>query len=438
MPPLLEDPRIRQNWNQFSSNAETAAENAAASIWVFSHSYISPCLGSISNSVRQCAGACFPEHDRRQRERGRSHGRAERSFDFYDDWDDELQNSGGSGGILGWGNDELDRLLTGSGVYGDDATSQPGRRRGMSYGTRGGVGRRRGTVDGLPDPTIIPSTSAIGFLGRLPFKLGRTLRYRPSAADLKEHPGALKSDRHAEDGEPLIAGDEDYDNKVYTRHRSSTAGSGHTSDSYRSRGDLVPSDGEDDAVPLDDEFAIILGRRTALSPLDDRSSGKIKSSKGKRPDGSQNISRSQSGTTQNSKRPSIVRSRGSSAAVSITGPPDLPSLMDLQQEEDDLRREEEEKVERKRQAARLLARKRGLSLSTQQANGVKEESSHMEQQRTIEIQITDSDSPSANSDTNDTGIVEPEPLGTGEDSNLKPPPEEAQHSYFIPARLPRF
>lgn len=386
--------------------------------------------------MRQCTGACFPEHDRRQRERARSHGRAERSFDFYDDWDDDLQNSSGNGGILGWGNDELDRLLTGSGAYGDDGTTQPGRRRGMSYGTRGGGTRakRRGTVDGLPDPTIIPSTSAIGFLGRLPFKWGRTLRYKPSAADLKEHPGALKSDRYTEEGDPLIAEDEDY-NKTHTRQRSSTANSGDTSDSFRSRGDLFPSDGEDDAVPLDDEFAIVLGRRGALLGSDDRGSGKTRSSKGKRSAGSRRISRTQSGTTHNSSRPSESQSRGSSVTGSITALPEVPSLTDLKREEEDLRREEEEDVERKRQAAHLLARKRGLSLSTEPADEIKEESSHVELQETVEIQAADSDKPPADSDTN---VVEPEPFRPEEESGPKSPQDETNHSSFVPARLPLF
>lgn len=436
MPPLLEDPRIRQNWNQFSSNAETAAENAAASIWTFTHSYISPCLASVSNSVRECSGTCFPERERRQRERGRSHGRAERSFDFYDDWDDDLQNSGTGGGLLGWGNDELDRLLAGSGSYGDDGTTQPGRRRGMSYGTRGGGNRpkRKGTIDGLPDPTIIPSTSAIGFLGRLPFKLGRTLRYKPSAADLKEHPGALKRDLGTEEGEPLIADDEDVIH-THTRKRSSTTGSGDTTDSFRSRGDLFPSDGEDDAVLLDDEFAMVLERRTTNSAGDDRSSSKTKSSKGKRPAGSSNLSRAQSVNTESSKRPSMKRNRRSSTSEvtsSRTNLLEMPSLTDLQQEEDDIRREEEEEIGRKRNAAQLLARQRGLSLSAEATEEVKEEQSTMDQE-TIEFSPVSSNTLDAR---NNESSSKPISSSLPKDSDPKPPDKTG--SSFVPARLPHF
>src|SRR5438034_6215062 len=137
------------------------------------------------------------------------------SFDFYDDWDDENDTSGG---ILGWGNDELDRLLAGSNVYGGAVgESQPGRQRTMSYGARRGDrisgARRKSAVpphDGGPDPTIIPNTSAFGFLGRLPWKIGgKGLRYKPSAADLQEHPGAHRA--AVEEHEPLVEDAEEED-----------------------------------------------------------------------------------------------------------------------------------------------------------------------------------------------------------------------------------
>ena len=78
--------------------------------------------------------------------------------------------------------------------------------------------------------------------------------------------------------------DDDYDDYFYreppakNRKRSGTAGSGDTSDSFRSRGDLFPSDeeGEEDAVPLDDEeFTIALDK-----VVDDRGSNKTRSSSG--------------------------------------------------------------------------------------------------------------------------------------------------------------
>lgn len=371
MAPLLEDPRFRQTWNQISQNAESATETAAAGIWTFQHTYINPCLASIGSGIEQCTGQCFPDREeraRRLRERGRTRGRAELSFDFYDDWDEE-ENSG-RGVLGGWGNDELDRLLAGSGSHsgGSEGLDQPPRRkRGMSYGTRA----RRKSLD--PDPTVIPNTNALGFLGRLPFKLGGTLRYKPSAADLQEHPGTGRQEiRDEEEGEPLIPDDDSEDEghqrkKGHTRNRSSTTSSGETSDSFRSRGDLFPSDGEDDAVPLSDEFAMVLERRMTGPGTDDRSSGKTRSTKGKRPAGSRTMSRNFSSTSQVSpsqSRPSLGSKRASSnTSLPPTVTPDMvytPSLTDLQHEEERVRLEEEYEVERKRNAAAKLAEERGL------------------------------------------------------------------------------
>ena len=367
MAPLLEDPRIRQTWNQFSQNAEQATETAAAGIWTVQHDYINPCLASIASGIEQCTGPCFPDREeraRRLRERGRTRGRAELSFDFYDDWDED--DTAASRGVLGgWGNDELDRLLAGSGSHsgGSEGLDQPRRKRGMSYGTR----PRRKSLD--PDPTVIPSTNTLGFLGRLPFKLGGTLRYKPSAADLQEHPGAQR-DFQDEEGEPLISDEHSEDErgkKGHARTRSSTTSSGATSDSFRSRGDIFPSDGEEDAVPLNDEFAMVLERRMTVN-ADDRSSGKTRSSKGKRPAVSRNLSRNLSRTTQSSNsRPSLAGRRVSSGA-SLPHTPDIlspnmvetPSLTDLQQEDERVRHEEELEVERKREAAVRLAVERGL------------------------------------------------------------------------------
>jgi hypothetical protein len=369
MAPLLEDPRIRQTWNQISQNAETATESAAAGIWSFQHTYINPCFGSIASGFEECAGHCFPDRDeraRRIRERGRTRGRAELSFDFYDDWDED-DGLGSRGALGGWGNDELDRLLAGSGSHsgGNAGKDQaPRRKRGMSYGTRG----RRKSLE--PDPTVIPNTNALGFLGRLPFKLGGTLRYKPSAADLQEHPGVIRAELTEEEGEPLISDQSEDETplvKGHTRNRSSTASSGETSDSFRSRGDLFPSDGEDDAVPLSDEFAMVLERRMTG---DDRSSAKTRSSKGKRPSGSRTVSRNLSRTNQTSPsqiKPTLGTHRASSTS-SLTRTPNIlnpdmfetPSLSDLQAEEERVKLEEEIEVERKRQAAAKLALDRGL------------------------------------------------------------------------------
>ncbi|TLD24803.1 hypothetical protein PspLS_06189 [Pyricularia sp. CBS 133598] len=456
---FLEDPRLRQRWNQISHNAEGVAENAAAGIWSFQHRYIEPCFAGVSNSLDACTGLCLggdsEERARRARERERgarrSSIRPEFSFDFYDDWDDdddalagynyysgaggssssgygEGSSAGRSGGILGA---DWDRLLAGTGSarkHGGGAASvgqngevlnQPRRKRSMSYGTRGQQTRRKKSVQ--EDPTIIPSTSTFGFLGRLPFKIGGTLRYKPSAANLRDHPGADRQPGHGGEHEPLLGAD-DYDsdfhgsrddllsnhakengygpssrhhspqrpgNEIYnpkTRKRSNTAGSGATSDSYRSRGDLFPSDGEgeEDAVPLDDEFTIALDR------VDDRSSGKtrISSKKGKRRAGSsgkaQGMSRSVSRTTiasemttsssnhshvslvsspvQLQKRPSF----GSMGAPLVeeeavmAEDPMTTSLEDLHYEEQMAAREEAEDFERRRKAATQLAAERGL------------------------------------------------------------------------------
>lgn len=376
MAPLLEDPRFRQTWNNLSHNAETATESAATTLWTFTHDYISPCLGSIQESFTSCTNSCFSDHDeraRRLRERGRSRGRAEYSFDFYDDWEEE-EESNISSGLIGWGADEFDRLLAGSG---SGSARQPSKKKGMTYGTGKNSGpRRKHTIDGLPaDPTIIPSTSSLGFLQRLPWKLGGTLRYKPSAADMKDHPGRRSSDFDpGEEAEPLMDGHERSDNgrgvsgRGHQRTRSSTASSGETTNSFRSRGDLFPSDGEDDAVPLDDEFAMVLERRgTGLST--DGSSGKTKASKGKRVSSSRRLSRAGSRTTQSSgSRPPLDHRLSSTSGVfSLASPAsddnEGSSLADLQEEEERLKHEEDIEIQSKREAAGRLAAKRGLSIT---------------------------------------------------------------------------
>lgn len=338
----------------------------------------------------------------------------------------------------GWGNDELDRLLAGSGSYSgpsDDAThTAPRRKRGMSYGTRG----RRKSLE--PDPTVIPSTNPLGFLGRLPFKLGGTLRYKPSAADLQEHPGTMRSEfRDEEEGEPLIGDEQDEEEprKGHTRNRSSTTSSGATSDSFRSRGDLFPSDGEDDAVPLSDEFAMVLERRMTITGTDDRSSGKTRSSKGKRPAGSRTMSRNLSRTTQSSQsRLSIAGLRASSGASipqADLASPDMvetPSLTDLQAEEERIRLEEDGEVERKRQAAARLAVERGLSVD--------------EPPEADESVPETKQEPPAVEDIAEPPLDLPE---TREEVSAKPPrevpPKEGssetkKSNAFVPARLPHF
>ncbi|KAI1425902.1 hypothetical protein F5Y12DRAFT_713783 [Xylaria sp. FL1777] len=432
MATFLEDPRLRQRWNQISQTTETVTENAAAGIWSFGHTYVTPCLGSVASAFDGCTALCLGDREeraRRARERQRVRGAAEFSFDFYDDWDEEFGDQ--DGGLLGgWRAEDWDRLVAGSGKRKGQATEvheQPRTRaRGMSYGTRGS--RRR--ASGHEDPTIIPSTAPLGFLGRLPFKIGGTLRYKPSAANLQEHPGSMK---HAREGErePLLGADNTgelhpSDLPIQTRKRSGTAGSGDTSDSFRSRGDLFPSDeeGEEDAVPLDDEFTI------ALDHADDRSSSRTKSSKGKRI-ASYKISRSESRTTIDSTRPSLRQGRYSSS-----GPPSpallpAPSLEDLQREELRLELEEDEAIERKRQAAANLALHRGLSRENLQIESVAEVKSEI-----VEVEhIPVPDSVILDNVSNDSRT---EAGGRSTPRDISPPATSASQDEFIPARLPHF
>lgn len=337
------DPRIRQTLNQISQNLESANIATQASLFSFSQAYISPCLSSIHTCLEASCHPCFTTRDeQRKPHRNARRGRDDLAFDFYDDWErDEGE----------WGNDELDRLLAGS-------DRQPAKQRGMRYGTR--ITRRKSL--GMPkdpntDPTIVPRSSMFGFLERLPWKIGgRGRRYRPSAADLQENFG-----RRGE-GEPLIEESEDFLNRGRgTRNRSGTANSKSTTDSLSSRGDLFPSEDEDDAIPLDDEFAMLLERRTTGTLSDDHSSRKKGS---KRP----SASGAASTKTASSKdtRFSAPSRRGTSTSIR-TAPNvaenehDDSSMTDLKQEEEYLRDEEETQVEKKRQAAQRLAQQRGLS-----------------------------------------------------------------------------
>ncbi|KAL1894081.1 hypothetical protein Cpir12675_003865 [Ceratocystis pirilliformis] len=373
--PLFEDPRIRQFWNQISHNAEVVTENTIASIWTFQHVYINPCLGSVSEHVDQCTSICLGDREERaRRQRERERARAEYSFDFYDDWardEGGLGSSSGGGvgasvtGLLSnWSNDDWDRLLAGSGSghkSTDGITDQPPtKRRGMSYGTR-----RWGSKC---DTTVIPSTQSIGILGKLPWKIGGTLRYKPSAADLQDRPSRYsQGERQAllghSDSEEYFQGIEQ---PIRTRARRNTTGSGATSGSYRSRGDLFPSDGEgdEDAVPLDDEFTVDFDRS------DDRSSNRTRSSKGKYPTGTGGgrISRTVSRSTEASEYSAISSRRRldlvpkSPTAESYSG---MQSIEDLRMEEENIQRQEELEIEANRRAAMKVALDLGLNGQSQ-------------------------------------------------------------------------
>ncbi|KAJ6180498.1 hypothetical protein N7519_010959 [Penicillium mononematosum] len=328
------DPRIRQRINQISHNLETANETAQEGLYTFSHNYISPCFESIGNCVAACTAPCLPSREDHLRRRRR--GQTEANFDFYDDWANEEDDDG----LIGWGTGELDRLLAGSGLA-RGAADQPHRPRRMSYGTRNT--RRRSTAhvtDNHADPTVIPSSSLLGFLERFPWRFGaRGVKYRPSAADLQEHPGAR---RYAHEDEP--------------RNRSATQSSRGTDNSLSSRGDLFPSDEEEDAVPLDDEFALAFGRRGTGLESDDQSGTKseiVQSAS------ASSLGGASSKKTKRKKKRSPKRSPSYNDAT-VAQSVDTPSMTDLKTEEERAALEEEADIARRRLAAHELALSRGL------------------------------------------------------------------------------
>ena len=379
------DPRIRQTLNRLTDTLESANLNTQASLWSFSEAYVQPCLHSISACLES---ACYPclgaPRDRRRRQRQRHatlRGRPEFVFDFYnDEWEDD---AGETRGLLGtWGADEWDRVLAGSGPGGGGSAggsggAPPRRPAPMSYGART---RRKstGAKAAEMDPAVVPSSSMFGFLERLPWRIGgRGRRYKPSAAGLQEHPGRRETDASPE-AEALLSGDEEEEEDLAaeaalrgkTRNRSATNGSTTTTNSLSSRGDLFPSEDEDDAVPLDDEFAVALERRSAS---DETGSGKSRARRS-----------TMSRTTTSSSRAKRKRRRESARSretASEVGSGDkgsghrasdaesaraaleegLPTMEDLKREEEAVRREEEGEVERKRREATRVAMKRGLS-----------------------------------------------------------------------------
>jgi hypothetical protein len=214
-----------------------------------------------------------------------------------------------------------------------------------------------------------------GFLERLPWKIGGKggRRYRPSAADMQDRPGQSRegvAEPFLEENEEEAESGPVDKNGKRNRKRSNTSGSGETLDSLSSRGDLFPSDDEADAVALDDEFAMVLERRTTNSAADDASSRRHR---GKRPSESRNSTKT---VSTRGKRKSSNKSRRSSVSVSdaeskraagrVEDVMSVPSITDLRGEEERAREEEEEAVERKRIAAKKLALKRGLSLENLQ------------------------------------------------------------------------
>jgi hypothetical protein len=333
------NPEFRQRLNALSRNLESANETAAENIYTFTQLYIDPCITGFKLCLHDCTAPCFPDRDERlRRRRGRSRGRADLSFEFYDDWDDQ-EDVGNS--LAGWGNDELDSLLAGSRTV----NKQPARQRAMSYGSRGRLPTRiPGGAE--PDPTIVPSSSYFGFLERLPFKIGaRGLRYKPSAADLQENPGGLRI-RDVE-ADPLV--EEDESETGAQRPRSGTAGSRETQNSLSSRGGLIPSDEEEDAVPLDEEFAVALTRRITNTG-DERTSGKSSRRPGPSRGSIRTVS-SKSTRSGNKSRRSSSKKSIEPLSPSVVEDEEPPSMFELNHEEDKVRIKEELEVEQRRRAA---------------------------------------------------------------------------------------
>jgi hypothetical protein len=358
------NPELRQTLQSISRNLESANEAAQENIYTFTQLYIDPCLSGLKGCVKDCTAPCFPgREDQLRRKRGRSRGRAELNFDFYDDWEED-EDSGNN--LMGWGNDELDGLLAGS-SHQERQGVQPRRQRAMSYGSRGRTKRSPAHNIAEEDPTIIPSSSYLGFLERLPFKFGGKLRYKPSAADLQEHPGGLQ--RKGEEEESLLEDNDESDREAQIgqgRQRSATVASRSTTNSLSSRGDLIPSDEEADAVPLDDEFAMVLERRNTGTTSEDYSSGRSRSIKKPR------ISRTSTRTlsSMSSKNSNGIRRvssmKGTQDLEQTTAPP-IPSLSELHKEEEEAREEQDSELAKKRELAQELAVDRGLS-STDKVN----------------------------------------------------------------------
>ena len=356
------DPRIRQTLNQISQNIESANLSTQASIFTFSQKYLSPCLASLQSCLEASCQPCFTARDEQRRpHRNARRGREGFGFDFYDNWDEDETE---------WGNDELDRLLAGS-------DEQPGKYGGMSYGSRGVRRKSFGLPkDGGADPTVVPSSSMFGFLEGLPWKFGsKGVKYRPSAADLQENVGRKRGE-----DEPLVEESEEsgFEGRRgrHGRKRSGTATSGSTNNSLSSRGDLLPSDDEDDAVPIDDEFAIMLGRRTAGTASDDHSS---RNNRGKGPSASRASTKTASSratkSTKNKRRATSTSTGKESHATEtaeIEDEDEVRMLNDLKHEEERLRREEEAEVERRRQAAQQLALQRGMTGRKNEASNAEE------------------------------------------------------------------
>ena len=129
------------------------------------------------------------------------------------------------------------------------------------------------------------------------------------------------------------------------RKRSETVNSKNSGNSLSSRGDIFPSDDEDDAREIDDEFALRLGRRSTGATSDDRSSKR-------RPRESGASTRTTSSKdTRSLKKGERAASASSEniADMDLSADDKVPSMTDLKREEEEVRRTEEREVQQRRQ-----------------------------------------------------------------------------------------
>jgi len=352
------DPRFRRTLNQISQNFEAANETAQVGIFSITKNYIRPCLSGFGFYLQSCTAPCLPRREerlRRRRARTRAGSRPELNFDFYDRWQDDEQEA-----LLSWGNDEFDALLVGNDA--PEAGNQPGPQKTMNYGSQGDgkSPRARQTSDG-GGSSKRPAQSSFGLFGKLPFKMGgRYPYYRPSGADLRERP--KDKGRVGLENEVTTKGLESTGLLAPSNHgrqRSVTTSSGHTINSYSSRGDIFLSDDDGDAVPLDDELAPVLDRRMTNHGHEDGSNAKTRD--GKRP-GNPRTSTQSSRTDRKSRKSGSTKSssipRTESSQLNMT---EVSSLSALKTEERGVEADEEEHVDNQKEVGSNRALEKGLS-----------------------------------------------------------------------------
>jgi hypothetical protein len=196
---------------------------------------------------------------------------------------------------------------------------------------------------------------------------------------------------------------------------------------------LFPSDGEgdEDAVPLDDEFTVELER------VDDGSSNKTRSSKGKRPadrDRGKGLPRTVSRTTMSSIYTPDEAKGGSNLVQSpfrgVEDEVQVPTMEDLQREEERAEREEAEEIERRRKAASQLALRRGLSIGD--LAGLSETQRETKESFNRETQYPAVEGPVPKINGRAIGDEQVQEV-----EETKPTPS-LEEGHFVPARLPHF